>query len=278
MPTPPIHWFPGHMATARDEIRRAMPQVDLVIEVLDARIPFSSENPLVAQLRGATPALRVLNKADLADPAATAAWLEALGRGAGVRAISHSQGEKGLLQRVLGAAALLVPAVRARALAAMIVGIPNVGKSTLINTLAGRAITRTANKPAITQMQQRVQVSPQLVLFDTPGFLWPKLSPAVCGLRLGVTGAISDRAVDAVALASFAAGFLLTDHAPAVCALYGLAAPPDGDVALLEAVARKRGFVVKGGGVDLRRAADRLLVDFRTGAFGRISLEHPEPA
>lgn len=268
-----IQWFPGHMSTARKEIRRAMPEMDLVIEVLDARIPFSSENPLVVELRGATPCIRILNKCDLADSAVTAQWLARLDT-PGVRAFPHHQRQGGLLATVMGHARSLV-AERPRAMAAMIVGIPNVGKSTVINTLAGRSIAKTANKPAITQRQQRVAVGTDLVLFDTPGFLWPKLTPEVCGYRLAVTGAISDRVVDQQDLAAFAARFLADRYPRAVAAFYGLAEVPTAELQLLEAIGRRRGFLQKGGVVDLQRAAERLLQDLRAGSLGPMSLETP---
>ncbi|MDP2311905.1 MAG: ribosome biogenesis GTPase YlqF [Pseudomonadota bacterium] len=271
-----IHWFPGHMATARREIRKAMPGVDFVIEVLDARIPFSSENPLVAELRGEKPCIQILNKSDLADPAVTAEWLECIAATPGVRAIPHHTQQGNLLRTVLALAGTLVaPSIRARTLAAMIVGIPNVGKSTLINSLAGRTIAKTGNKPAVTQIQQRVQVGTELVLFDTPGFLWPKLTPAACGYRLAVTGAISDRVTDYEDIATFAARFLRDRYPSKVAGFYGLAALPEEEGALLEAIARRRGFLGKGGTVDVQRAAERLILDLREGRFGPVSLERP---
>ena len=176
----PIHWFPGHMATAKREIRAIMPEVDLVIEVLDARIPYSSENPLVEGLRGKKPRIQVLNKRDLADPAITEAWLAAIRTRPGVTAIAHQHGEGGFPAMLIERAKEMVGTVRGRPMAALILGIPNVGKSTLINTLARRTIAKTGNKPAVTQMQQRINAGKDLALFDTPGFLWPKLSPAAC--------------------------------------------------------------------------------------------------
>jgi ribosome biogenesis GTPase A len=274
----PIHWFPGHMATAKAEIRKAMPSVDLVIEVLDARIPFSSENPLVASLRGATPSVRILNKTDLADPAVTEAWVAHFAAQPDVRAIPHHQGQAHLLRRVKDAARDLVAVPAARPLAAMIVGIPNVGKSTVVNTLANRTIAKTGNKPAVTTMQQRVQVASDFVLFDTPGFLWPKLEPQVCAYRLAVTGAISDRVTSFYDLALFALRFLAARYPGAVASTYRLTTPPEGPEATLEAIGRRRGFVGKGGVVDLERAAERLVLDLRAGALGPMSLEAPEEA
>lgn len=263
------------MATAKREIRTAMPSVDLVIEVLDARIPFSSENPLVAGLRGVKPCIQVLNKSDLADPAVTAEWLAHLARASDLRAFPHTVKQSGLREQVMTFARGLLPTTRNRPLVAMILGIPNVGKSTLINKLAGRTITKTANKPAVTQHQQRVQAGSDLVLLDTPGFLWPRLEPEACGYRLAVTGAIADRVVDYGDIAVFAARFLSRRYPAAVAALYGMGAVPEDPTELVEAIGRRRGFLGKGGVVDLQRASERLIHDLRDGKFGPISLETP---
>ena len=252
-----------------------MPTMDLVIEVLDARIPFSSENPLVAELRGAKPCIQILNKSDLADPAVTAEWLAHLARSSDIRAFPHTIKQSGLREIVMTAAHGLLPTSRNRPLLAMILGIPNVGKSTLINKLAGRSITKTANKPAVTQHQQRVQAGGDLVLLDTPGFLWPRLTPEACGYRLAVTGAISDRVVDYGDIAYFAARFLTRRYPAVVASFYGLGSLPPDATHLVEAVGRKRGFLGKGGVVDLQRSAERLIHDLREGKFGPISLETP---
>lgn len=272
----PIHWFPGHMQTARREIREAMPSVDLVIEVLDARIPFSSSNPLVAELRGEKPLLRILNKADLADPALTAAWITHFEATAGVRAVTHEHGQAA--RGFLSIARAMVPPerTRSRPLLAMIVGVPNVGKSTLINAMSGRSTARAENRPAVTREQQRVKVGTDLVLLDTPGFLWPRLSPAVCGYRLALTGAIADRVLDLREIAWFAARTLAERHPEGVARAYGLPSLPAGEEALLDAIGRRRGFLGRGGVVDLDKACERLVLDFRAGAFGRLTLETPE--
>ncbi len=270
-----IHWFPGHMASARKEIRGAMPEVDLVIEVLDARIPFSSENPMVSELRGQTPCIQILNKSDLADTMVTAEWLRVINNTPGVTALAHHVREAKFLPVLSALASSLVGTVRNRPVLAMILGIPNVGKSTIINTIAARFIAKTGNKPAVTQRQQRIKVSRELVLLDTPGFLWPKLSPEACGYRLAVTGAISDRALDYQEIAAFASHFLLSRYPERLSALYGpkcLVADPDD---LVDAVGRARGFLGKGSVVDLQRAAERLIHDLRDGKLGPLSLERP---
>jgi len=270
-----LNWFPGHMNTARREIRKAMPKIDLVIEVLDARIPYSSENPLVADLRGERPCIQILNKADLADPDITPQWLAQIESREGVLAMAYQHGQPKLNARLLQRVRTLVPSKRAGPVRAMILGIPNVGKSTLINALSGRAVAKTGNKPAITRHQQRVKVGKHLLLWDTPGFLWPRLSPAVCGYRLAVTGAISDRVVEAQEIGQFAADFLVERYPERLLRHYGLTELPEGEMAVIEAIGRRRGCLRKGGVIDRDRAANVLLRDLGAGGLGRISLETP---
>lgn len=270
-----LNWFPGHMNSARREIRQAMPKIDLVIEVVDARIPFSSENPLVTELRGDRQCIQILNKEDLADPEVTAEWMAHLETREGLLAMTHQQYKPKLAQGLMKRVRSLVPQRRGRPVAAMILGIPNVGKSTLINALSGRSIAKTGNKPAITRQQQRVPIGKDLVLFDTPGFLWPRLSPVACGYRLAVTGAISDRVVDAQDIAVFAVRFLVERYPDGLVQHFGLKDLPEGEVAVLEAIGRRRGYLRKGGVVDLERAANALLRDLGAGSLGRISLERP---
>lgn len=249
--------------------------MDLVIEVLDARIPFSSENPLVTELRGDKPCIRILNKSDLADPAVTADWLACIATNPRVRAVAHHRHQTTLLRTVTQLARDLVPPGRAKPMTAIILGIPNVGKSTLINTLAGRATAKTANKPAITQMQQRIAIGPDLTLVDTPGLLWSRVEPEACAYRLAVTGAISDRVVDFQDLAVFALKLLSERYPTGLARFYGLDAVPSDELELIEAVGRKRGFLTRGAAVDMHRAAERVILDLREGCFGPISLETP---
>lgn len=270
-----LNWFPGHMAAARREILKAMPKIDLVIEVLDARIPFSSENPLVAELRGDRPCIQILNKEDLADPDVTADWLTQLSAREGIFAMAHQKEQTSLNQRLLAQVKALNVRTKPGAVEAMILGIPNVGKSTMINALSGRTVAKTGNKPAVTRMQQRVKVGRELVLWDTPGFLWPRLYPEVCGYRLAVTGAISDRVVESQSIAWFALRFLADRYPERFLEVYDVAEVPEGAEAMLEAVGRRRGCLQKGGVVDHERAANALLKDLTTGVLGRISLETP---
>ena len=193
-----INWFPGHMHKARVEIAETLPKVDLLIEVLDARIPFSSENPLLAELRGDKPCLKVLAKSDLADPDRTSEWQAHLERSRNIKARSITTDEPGRMQQLKSVCGQLVPekSRHGKTITAMIVGIPNVGKSTLINTLAGRKVARTGNEPAITRGQQRIHIGGNIVLLDTPGMMWPKVANPNSGMRLAATGAIRDTAME----------------------------------------------------------------------------------
>ncbi len=273
-----INWFPGHMHKARKEIKQIMPQVDLVIEVLDARIPFSSENPLVASLRGETPSLKILNKSDLADPAVTARWLQYLEQEKGVRAIALTQKQSAEVQRVLALCRGMLAHrnMEHRTLRALILGIPNVGKSTLINTLAGRTIAKTGNEPAVTKMQQRIQLPDNIVLLDTPGFLWPKLSPPECGYRLAVTGAIKDTVFEYEDVAMFALEFLMQSYPKELCERYRLDSVPGSAVEAMDMIGAQRGCLRRGGMADLHKVSEIVLNELRSGAIGRISLETPE--
>lgn len=263
------------MNKARKDIRKAMGKVDVVLEVLDARIPFSSENPLIGELRGDRPCVQILNKSDLAEPAVTREWLEHISARPGMTAFAHQHHQGQLAKRLLAIVRKLGVQKQGRPVLAMILGIPNVGKSTLVNALSGRSIAETGNKPAVTRRQQRVAVGRHLELLDTPGFLWPKLTPRACGYRLAVTGAISDRVIDAEDIAWFAARFLIARHPSALGTHYRLAEVPAQEHELFEAIGRRRGFLRKGGIVDVERASQTLIRDLRAGSLGPISLETP---
>lgn len=273
-----INWFPGHMHKARKEIAEVMPQVDIIIEMLDARIPFSSENPLVPQLRGNTPCIKVLNKADLADPALTAVWVAHFEQQSGVRAIPISQQHPEQIKALLKLCNDMLPErnLDIRPARAMIMGIPNVGKSTLINTLAGRTIAKTGNEAGVTKAQQRIKLENNVILTDTPGFLWPKLSPPTCGYRLAVTGAIKDTVFEYADIALFAADYLLQVYPQAVMRRFDLTELPDSDLALLDAIGVRRGCMRKGGVVDLEKAGTILITELRAGNLGPITLETPD--
>lgn len=273
-----INWFPGHMHKARKEIAEVMPHVDVVIEVIDARIPFSSENPLVPSLRGDTPLIKLLNKADLADPAITALWVDKMEQEKGVKALPVSQQRPDQIRNLLNVCTALVGERQreVRPARVMIMGIPNVGKSTIINTLAGRVIAKTGNEAGVTKAQQKIKLEHGILLTDTPGFLWPKLSPPSCGYRLAITGAIKDTVFDYADIALYAAEYLLTAYPDALKQRYGLAELPESDVELLDAIGIKRGCTRKGGGVEIQKVASILITELRAGLLGPISWETPE--
>ena len=272
-----INWFPGHMHKARKEIKKVMPQMDLIIEVLDARLPFSSENPLVPALRGNTPVIKVLNKRDLADPDVTAQWQSWLEKERGVRAITMTHNQRGEALDILRLATEMTPGHdrQKSALRVMILGIPNVGKSTLINTVAGRPVAKTGNEPAVTRAQQAIKLPDNVLLYDTPGFLWPKLSPEACGYRLAISGAIRSAVIEFEDVALFAADYILKTYAEQVLTRYGLDERPEDGLALMDGIAAKRRFFKRGGVPDLHKVSEILLTEFRSGKLGRMSLETP---
>jgi ribosome biogenesis GTPase A len=273
-----INWFPGHMHKARKEIAEVMPQVDVVIEVIDARIPFSSENPLVPSLRADKPLIKLFNKADLADPELTQIWIEKMEQESGVRALAVSQERPEQIRALLPLCESLVPE-KLRSIhpaRAMIMGIPNVGKSTIINTLAGRTIAKTGNEAGITKSQQKIKLDNNVLLTDTPGFLWPKLTPPSCGYRLAITGAIKESVFDYVDIALFAADYLFNAYPDALKNRYQLNDLPDNDQEILDAIGRKRGCTGKGGQVDLQKVSAILINEIRAGLLGKISWETPQ--
>ena len=210
-----IQWFPGHMHKARVQMAEILPKVDLVIELLDARIPYSSENPLLAELRGEKPCLKVLSKNDLADPKLTSRWRTHLEQQRAVRARAVTTNEVKQIRQLTEVCLNMFPDRRGigKQITAMIVGVPNVGKSTLVNILAGRKIARTGNEPAVTKGQQRIKVGDGLLLLDTPGLLWPNVENEKSGYRLATVGSIKDTAMEYEDVAFFAAGYLLQAYA-----------------------------------------------------------------
>ncbi|MCW5833024.1 MAG: ribosome biogenesis GTPase YlqF [Labilithrix sp.] len=289
----PIQWYPGHMTKARRLIADSMPSQDVIIEVLDARMPRSSENPVVTELRRHKPVIKVLGKSDLADPDVTRAWIRffeaevhpspgdglAPGKVVAVALTTTRPGEAKAKLPELCKKLARSPRGPGKTPRVMVVGIPNVGKSTLINALTDRKVAKTGDEPAVTKGQQIVTLKSGMTISDNPGIMWPKIEDEVASLRLAFGGAIPDSAIDYETVASWGAGYLLERYPALLAARYKLKSLPATPAALLEEIGKRRGGLRAGGVVDLHKAADVLIHDFRHGAIGRISLESPpEPA
>ena len=273
-----IQWYPGHMHKASREIKAAMEHIDLMIEILDARIPFSSQNPTMATLRGDKPCIKVLSKCDLADDSRTQQWQEYLEREQGIKTLAVSMGQPEKSKQLTALCHKLVPRLESRSkpLHALITGIPNVGKSTIINILAGRTIAKTGDEPAVTKHQQRIDLGDGLVLFDTPGVLWGNIENENSGYRLAATGAIKDTAFTHEDVASWTAEFLLRDYPELIKARYQLETLPKNENELLDIIGRKRGCLKSGGKINLDQVSKILIGELRSTTLGRITLETPE--
>jgi ribosome biogenesis GTPase A len=297
-----LGWYPGHMNKARRQILEALPEIDVVIEVIDARLPYSSANPMLAQLTRHKPVLKILSRADLADPERTGEWIAHFDAQPGTRALAVTTTRARDLKRIPSLCQEMAGQVRAdRDVRVMVMGIPNVGKSTLINGLAGRSIAKTGNEPAVTKRQQKVRIGKGVALTDTPGVLWPKIEDQASAYRLAASGAIRDTAIDYVEVAVVTAAELARRYPDALQARYKLKALPpytphpeaqgvdaDGPArvdllalagfdghAILAEIAGKRGGLRPGGEVDLHRGAEVLLHELRDGKLGRLTLETP---
>jgi ribosome biogenesis GTPase A len=274
-----IKWYPGHMGKAMEQIGDLIRRTDVVIEVLDARLPYSSANHQLAALRRTKPWIKVLNKHDLADPAVTRAWVKDFEQQSGVRALPMSARNAGETKQLIKLCRLLAPNRGKPGLPVrtMVVGIPNVGKSTLINTLAGRSMAKVGDRPAVTTTTQRIDLHNGIVLADTPGVLWPDMSDQGGAYRLAASGAIGDNALDYVEVGFFAGDYLMLHYPALLAGRYQLTEPPATPHELIEAIGRRLGCLAAGGTVDLNRAAEAFLRELRAGKIGRISLERPAP-
>ena len=279
---PGIQWFPGHMKKAQRIIEENLKLVDVVIELLDARIPLSSANPMLAEIIQDKPRVVALNKADLADPAKTKAWVAYFSaHGVPAVAVDATKG-RGVKRLVQLAEELARPKTekfvkaggKARSARCMILGIPNVGKSSLINRLAGAAITKTADKPGVTRAKQWIKIAKGLDLLDTPGILWPKFEDPSVGLKLAFTGAINDDIYDLEQVTALLLEILRRDYPERLIERFKLKGElPKAGLELLEAIGRKRGCLVKGGVVDLDKAQRIVMTEFRAGKLGTVTLD-----
>ncbi len=281
---PSIQWFPGHMAKTRRLIGESLPLVDLVIELTDARIPHSSRNPELDKWLADKPRIILLNKSDCADEAVTRAWV-AFYKERGIAAIptdcKSGRSVSGILPAIKAELAPLLQkrqekGISGKPLRVMVVGIPNVGKSSLINRLAGSKRAKVEDRPGVTRGRQWVRISNELELLDMPGVLWPKFEDPTVGEYLAFTGAVKDDVIDIELLAIRFLELLHRDYPKLLLERYRVEAPSDTEGAdLLEMVGRKRGMLISGGEVNAERAAITVLDEYRSGKLGRLSLERP---
>ncbi len=284
----PINWFPGHMHKATKEIKQLLPSIDVIIEVLDARVPYSSQNPVITELDRhkdkKNPRIKLLNKADLADPNINRQWLAAFNTQTAVKTVllqaTQLSDAQSLKQTIIGLCHELVPnKIRVddfRRIRAMIVGIPNVGKSTIMNALLGRKIAKTGNEPAVTKAQEKHQLTDDIILFDTPGILWPKFYNQHLAYRLALTGAIKPTAFTFDDVGFFTVDYLLQAYPELLKTRYQLSNLPESDIDFFEIVGRQKRYFSSGQCVDYTRLGELVVMDFRQGLTGRISLETPE--
>ncbi|SMC21147.1 ribosome biogenesis GTPase A [Andreprevotia lacus DSM 23236] len=275
-----IQWFPGHMNAARKQVMETMAKVDMVIEIVDARAPASSSNPMLKQLRlhRQRPVLKILNKADLADPALNKVWLEWFRAQPGTEAILLGEGDKAAaVKRIPDLCRKIVPhrTGGVKPVRILILGIPNVGKSTLMNILLNRKVAKVADTPGVTQHIQRIDLSDGTIVYDTPGLLWPKIEYEEFGYRLALAGSVGRNAYSEEDVAWFAIETLTQRYPELLKQRYKLDSLDVELEALFQLIGRKRGAVLGGGRVDSQKTADLILTDFRSGTLGRITLETP---
>lgn len=272
-----LQWYPGHMTKARRDLLALMPSQDVMIEVIDSRLPEASSNPLVAEVRGKKPVIKVLTKSDLADPAVTRAWVAFFEGEPGVKAFAATTERPQVTRKRIMELCQHVAQHRrpGKPVRALIAGVPNVGKSTLVNILMNRVVAKVGDKPAVTKEQQVVHLPSGMVLTDSPGLMWPKIEHEPRAFRLAFAGSIPDTAIDYLTIGMFGAEFLLEQYPDLAIAHYKLGAIPPNAEALLGEIGRRRGALRKGGAVDLHKAAEVLVHEFRAGVIGPVSLEAP---
>ncbi|USK81890.1 ribosome biogenesis GTPase YlqF [Peribacillus frigoritolerans] len=278
-----IQWFPGHMAKARREVTEKLKLIDIIFELVDARIPASSRNPMIDEIIQHKPRVILLNKADMADPAKTNMWLEHY-KSQGKTAIAiNSQAGNGLNQITAASKNLLKEkyermesrGIKPRAIRAMIVGIPNVGKSTLINRLAKKNIAKTGNTPGVTKAQQWIKVGKELELLDTPGILWPKFEDQEVGLKLALTGAIKDTILNLHEVSLYGLRFLEKEYPERLKSRYNLDVIPQETLELFDAVGKFRGCLASGGLIDYDKTAELVVREIRSEKMGPLTFEVP---
>lgn len=276
-----IQWFPGHMAKARREVQEQLKLVDIVFELIDARLPLSSRNPMIDEVINQKPRLLILNKADMADEAETRKWVQYFAdKGHTAVAINSFEG-KGLQSVTKAAKEILAPkwermklkGMKPRAIRAMIVGIPNVGKSTLINRLAKKNIAKTGNMPGVTKAQQWIKVGKEIELLDTPGILWPKFEDQEVGLKLAITGAIKDAVTNMEDIAVYGLRFLSIHYPNRMEERYGITSVSEDLVETFDHIGKLRRVYAQGGEIDYDKVAELIVRDIRDQHLGKLSFD-----
>jgi ribosome biogenesis GTPase A len=274
-----IQWFPGHMHLTRKAIGERIKDIDVVIEMLDARLPGSSASPMLGDITHGKPTLKVLNKQDLADPERTALWLDHYNAIDGVRALPLDASMTTPARALVAACHSLAPnrGGMAKPMRVLICGIPNVGKSTLINTLKGKRAAKTGDEAGVTKLEQRITIADDFYLYDTPGLLWPRIIVAKSGYNLAASGAIGRNAFNEEEVALELLDYLRQNYPKALEERYKIEnAAALSDEEILEAIGRKRGALLTGGRINLQKAAEIAIYDFRQSSLGRLTLESPE--
>ena len=274
-----IQWFPGHMHLTRKAIGERIKDIDVVIEMLDARLPGSSANPMLGDITHGKPTLKVLNKQDLADPERTALWLDHYNAIDGVRALPLDASMTTPARALVAACHALAPnrGGMAKPMRVLICGIPNVGKSTLINTLKGKRAAKTGDEAGVTKLEQRITIADDFYLYDTPGLLWPRIIVAKSGYNLAASGAIGRNAFNEEEVALELLDYLRQNYPKALEERYKIEGAGElSDEEILEAIGRKRGALLSGGRINLQKAAEIAIYDFRQSSLGRLTLETPE--
>jgi ribosome biogenesis GTPase A len=278
-----IQWFPGHMAKTRRLINENIKLVDVVLELVDARLPLSSRNPLISEILGEKPSVLILNKADMAEEEYTQKWLACF-RKDGISALPFNSilktgrsDKKRLLESVRAKAGKELDRRKAKGIKDMVVrlmilGIPNVGKSTLINYLSGRGSAETGDKPGVTRGKQWIRLEENIELLDMPGILWPKFDDPLIGMKLAVTGAIKEEVYDSLELSVWLLNWLINNRPGMVGERYKVEEIGE-PLVVMERICKKRGFIIRGGQLDMEKGANILLAEFRGGKLGKITLD-----
>ena len=270
-----IQWYPGHMHKATKEMIKVLPRVDAVIEILDSRIPFSSSNPVIKSISADKPVIKLMAKSDLADDKITDMWRERFDQGEQTKTLAVNLKSEVVGEQVVKLCQKLAPKKEGSHSLIMVSGIPNVGKSTLINNLAGRHVANTGDEPAITKGQQRINLRNGIMLLDTPGILWPKVQNVSSSYRLATTGAIKNTAMSYEEVAFFALDYMMRKYPTVLRNRFKQDSLPVTELELLEVIGYQRGCFRLGGKIDLERAATIFINELRAGVLGQVSYETP---